>query len=327
MKIPLHGPRPHGPAGSGPLPLTGAHGIQDPIQMIMQTIDRLGRARCVVAVIGGREVRPVVSQLARPRGHGAVEGGLGPLRQAAQAWRELPFGRGLIDVPGSIQHLAAQRPPAALGELKDGGQEAEHPRAGGKELAPRWAGRSKAIRARRADLVIRKDRLGFGDTRAVSCLPALGGGRRGHPDPQHAIAAAGGRHHDFFSVQPRDLLVGHHILGPLRLRRDRRTDQSRAPETAPRPIPTPRIAPKDIRQGRERHAPLPPDERFLYLLGAGNEIGHDKGGPQDEDPLGGLELDAPPHPLLFARLIAVREGIPFPQRLRKQFRVLRVQGR
>src|SRR4029434_10134898 len=50
-------------------------------------------------------------------------------------------------------------------------------------------------------------------------------------------------------------------------------------------------------------------------------------GPHREDLLGGRELDPPQHAPLFARLIAVVEGVAVVQRLRKQFGVLLVHRR
>ena len=83
--------------------------------------------------------------------------------------------------------------------------------------------------------------------------------------------------------QPGDLLIGHQILGHRGRVLDRRPHQIRAPETQPGPIPEHGIAPKDIRQRVERHAPLAQEERFLDLLRARDAIGQEKGGPQRED--------------------------------------------
>ncbi len=140
-------------------------------------------------------------------------------------------------------------------------------------------------------------------------------------DGEPTTAAYGRRDHDFFSSKPGDLLVGaqilRHVLGAL----DGRADQIGTSKTEPRPIPEHRLALEDRGQGREWHAPLPPEECFLHFLRARAERGHEERGPQRENLRGGLELDPSQNYPLFARPIAVMEGIPLAHRLRKQFRV------
>ncbi len=63
MEIPLHCPCPHGQAGTGLLAVTIAHGIQDPIQMIVEAIDRVGGAGRLRARIGGKKVFAVLTHL------------------------------------------------------------------------------------------------------------------------------------------------------------------------------------------------------------------------------------------------------------------------
>ena len=149
------------------------------------------------------------------------------------------------------------------------------------------------------------------------------GGLPGYTDAQHAPAAYSGRDHAFFSVQPRALLIGHHILGHLGLVLDGCSDQIGLPKAKPDPIPKHRIAPKDFGQRPEGHAPVAQEERFLHVLSPRNAVGQDKGGPQRKDLPARLELDPSQHDLVLMGPITVVEGIPLAQGLRKQFGLLR----
>jgi len=113
VKVPLQGPGPHGQAGTGLLAVTVAHGIQDPIQVIVRAIDRVGRPRGLRTVIGGREVFPMTRHLGNRLGQRPVEGGARPLGQPPQALGELGFRHGVIDRPGAIKDLVDMLPRAA----------------------------------------------------------------------------------------------------------------------------------------------------------------------------------------------------------------------
>ena len=128
MKLPWQRPRPPGQAGTRPVTVTVAHSIQDPLPMRLQAIDGGGRARRLRARIGGSEIRPVLTPLANPLRHRAVEGCAGPGGQAALALRKLPSGRRLIHGPGPVEHGAAQGGTAPLLNLEERGQKAERTR-------------------------------------------------------------------------------------------------------------------------------------------------------------------------------------------------------
>ena len=322
MKVPRQRPGSHGQGRIGLLAVTVAHGIQDPIQLVVHASHRVGRAGGLRTVIGAQELGPVARHFRHRLGHRPVEGGARPLPQTAQALGELRFRHGLIDEPGALEYLVAPCPPAPLGEFADGVQEAEYQDELRHEPPPGLARGLELVRTHRTHSIGGKDRSGFGNKLPVGVLQALTVGLLGHTDAQHTAPAYGGRDYDFGPRQPRELLIGNQILGQGGAVLDRGPDQIRTPEAEPRPIPKHRIAPKDIGQGRKWHAPLPQVERFLDLVGPRNAIGHQKGGPHREDLQGGLELDPSQHTLLFARLRAVMEGIAVVQRLRKQFRML-----
>src|SRR5713226_3500264 len=128
MKIPWQGPRPYGQAGTGPLTVAVTQGRQDPSPMIVQAIDRIGRARRLQARLGGRTVISAVTDLADHLGHRAGKRGPGPRGQAPKPLRELPCSCCLLPAPSPIEDLAAQGTPAAFLELEEGVQEAEHQR-------------------------------------------------------------------------------------------------------------------------------------------------------------------------------------------------------
>jgi hypothetical protein len=327
MKIPLQRPRPHGQARTGLVAVTVLHSIQGSIQMVVDAIHSIRRTRRLWAVIGGGEVGPVARHLGNRLGHRPVEGGARPLCQAAQALGELRFRHGVIDAPGSIEDLATERSAAAFSQLNDGVQETEHQGKEGKELVPRIPRCLKPVRAHGARRVCREDRRGFGLKLAVGVLQLRTRGLGGNTDAQHTAPTHGGRDHHFFPCQPSDFLIGHQILGHLGSTFDGGPDQIGPPQTQPRPIPKHGIAPKDIRQRVERHAPLAQGESFFNLFRPRNAIGQQKGGAQREHLCCGPELNpAQPH-ALFPRAVAVVEGIALSPRLGKQFRVLRAHRR
>ena len=56
MKVPLQGPRSHGPACTPLVAVTILHGIQGAIEMIVHAIHGIGGARRLRTVVGGGEV-------------------------------------------------------------------------------------------------------------------------------------------------------------------------------------------------------------------------------------------------------------------------------
>src|SRR5215475_11399013 len=106
MKVPLQRPGAHGQAGTCLLAMAVAHGIQDAIQMIMQPIYRIGRACGLRTVVSRRKVVMLAGHLSYGLSQRSVEGGTGPLAQAAQTLSELRFVHGLI---GSCPRIPVKR--------------------------------------------------------------------------------------------------------------------------------------------------------------------------------------------------------------------------
>lgn len=189
---------------------------------------------------------------------------------------ELRFRHGVIDGPGSLEYLVPQWPPAPLGECADGGQEAEHQEELRHEPTPGGARGLEPLRTHRTHSLRGKDRSGGGNKLTVGVLQAGAVGLRGHPDAQPTATAYGGRAYDCGTRQPSALLSGAHILGPRCGGLDRGPGQTRTPAAEPRPLPQPRLPPKDRGHGRKRHAPLPPVERLLDLVGPRKARGPEK---------------------------------------------------
>ena len=97
--------------------------------------------------------------------------------------------------------------------------------------------------------------------------------------PPPAVVGTG----DLGAIEPGDFLIDDQVIGHALGGFDRGPDQVGSAEGEPRPVPEHRVAPENISQRLEGHAPLAQVDRFLDFLGARDEVGHDKGRAQRED--------------------------------------------
>ena len=89
-------------------------------------------------LIGRGEVGPTATHLQHHRGHRPTEVQRRPLGQAPQTLGKLPFGGGLIDLPGRVEYLVPQRARAVFLNLQDRVEKAQHHRDLGKQLRHAW---------------------------------------------------------------------------------------------------------------------------------------------------------------------------------------------
>jgi hypothetical protein len=326
MKVPLQS---HG-AQRQPRPLAFAvqvaHRIQHPVLMIHQPVHSVGGARTSHLLVSLHIIGALSAQL---QGHlldGALQLRSRPLAHAPQPLRELPPGGCLIAIPDSIQHLAPQRPPTAVGDLQDPMQKAQDQADGREQLLPGQPRRSKAICADGLRLVVGLELLRFLFEFAVACPQRFSRRLGGQSDTKKTALGNRCRRIDFLAIEPGDFLIGNQVQRQLGGVFDGGADKRRPPQLQPSALPEAGRASEDISQRFEGNAELAQVESLFDLIGTRNPVRQDQRRTNREDGARGLELDAPQAQLLFLEAILRMKLEALGKSLRKQLRVSRKLG-
>ena len=252
VKVPLqrHGPYGQARAVGGAVPI--AHGVEQSVLIVEQPIDRMGGAVGLRTIIGRSAGDPTATPLQHHRGPRPAEVQRRPLGHAPQALRKLPFGRGLIDLPGPVEDLVAQLACTVRLHLQDRVEQAQHQRDLGEEPPPRLTCRFPAVGADRARLVVWRASLSFLGTLALAPLHGHRIGGLDHAHAQETAAANSRRDVDLLLRDLGQLPIGHQIARQRLWLFDRGADKRRAAEGQPGTIPAHGIAATDVGQGVKR---------------------------------------------------------------------------
>lgn len=147
MKVPLHPHRADCQARTLFPPVAIPHRVQMPIHDIQQPVHGVRGPRGSRQIIGREKIGRFRTQLLDHLCYPAVKACPRPLPEAAHTLRERALGLRPVEAPGLVEHLAPQRPAAALGDLQDRVQETAAPASGpGRVLSrPRASPREPSV--------------------------------------------------------------------------------------------------------------------------------------------------------------------------------------